>query len=131
MCIVMDNRCELYDEINSVMCLSGDFKGPVIHSDAVQRTTKDARHKLIVNNKIVSRIKVENAPKWHGIYGIREVTEEDGIDIWMQRAPIDQFIIVHPKSLISSMEQRTSFTKTKKFLPLFSNTSCRKTCQSL
>ena len=62
-------------EINSEICLS--------NPNAVQKTKKDARHKLIVNYKIASQIKAENAPKWHTIYGIREVTEKDEIDIWI------------------------------------------------
>ena len=70
-------------EINSGMCLSNEFNGPVIHSDAVQMIKKNARHKLIINYKIASQIKAENAPKWHTIYGIREVTEKDEIDIWI------------------------------------------------
>ena len=30
-------------------------------------------------------------------FGIREVTESDAMQIWIQRARIDRFIIVHPK----------------------------------
>ena len=50
-------------EINSEMRLSDKFNGPIVQQDAVQRTKKIARHKLIVGYKNASQIITENAPR--------------------------------------------------------------------
>ena len=50
------------------------------------------------NSKIASRVKVENPPEWHAIYGIKEVLDSDEMEIWIERAHIDHLITVHPKN---------------------------------
>ena len=85
-------------EINSEMRLTEEFHGPIAQQDAVLRTKKSARHKLIVDYKSASRTRTENAPRGHGIYGIREVMEEDEMFTWIKRAHIDHRIFMRPKS---------------------------------
>ena len=52
----------------------------------------------MTNDQIASRVKVENPPKWHAIYWIKEVMDSDAMDTWIERAHIDHLIIVHPKT---------------------------------
>ena len=82
-------------EINLEMCLFDDFNGPKFQTNIVQSEKRNAKHKFIIDYQIASRVKVENPPEWHAIFGIREVTDSSAMDIWIQRAHIDHFIIVH------------------------------------
>ena len=56
------------------MCLLDDFNGPEFQVDVVQLKNRNTRHK---------RAKVENPPEWYAIFGIKEVTELDAMDIWI------------------------------------------------
>ena len=84
-------------DINSEMCLADELNRPVIKQEVIQKEKRDARHKLITNYRVASQVKVEYPPEWYTIYGIGEVTDADAMEIWIGRARVDHFIILHPK----------------------------------
>ena len=75
-----DTENHMHD-INSEICFVDELSGSEIKQDAIQRREKDARHKLMTNYQIASRVKVENPPEWSAIYGIRVVKDSDAMDI--------------------------------------------------
>ena len=75
-----------------------DFEGPECQKNVIQRKKKRATHKLITAHQFACKVKAELPSEEPTIFGIRENLEFEPMDIWIQRAHIDHFLIMHPRN---------------------------------
>ena len=87
----------MYD-MDEEYTFSEKLEGTSINDDVIKRSKKEARYLLVKNICVASKVKLEHAPETPCIYGISPVEELEDVRIWVDKARVNRFILMCPKT---------------------------------
>ena len=86
------------DNMDEHSSFSRDLEGISMMNNIIKCGKKEARLELMQNFLMAAQVKQEFSPDAPAINGLRPLVEFDDTEMWLDRAHVDTFILILPKT---------------------------------